>query len=77
MIIPSKVCLKAITLKKKLNFYIKKKYRKLLAKYHPDKYKDFPEKDRRTKDKQFQLVQMAGKVLTDESAKKEIGRAHV
>jgi len=49
---------------------IKKKYRKLLAKYHPDKYKDLPEKDRKTKDKQFQLVQMAGKVLTDESAKK-------
>jgi curved DNA-binding protein CbpA len=49
---------------------IKKKYRKLLAKYHPDKYKDFPEKERKTKEKQFQLVQMAGKVLTDESAKK-------
>ncbi len=49
---------------------IKKKYRKLLAKYHPDKYKDHPEKERRTKEKQFQLVQMAGKVLTDESAKK-------
>ena len=49
---------------------IKKKYRKLLAKYHPDKYKDLPEKDRKTKEKQFQLVQMAGKVLTDESAKK-------
>jgi curved DNA-binding protein CbpA len=49
---------------------IKKKYRKLLAKYHPDKYKDFSEKDRRTREKQFQLVQMAGKVLTDESAKK-------
>lgn len=49
---------------------IKKKYRKLLAKYHPDKYKDFPDKEKRTKEKQFQLVQMAGKVLTDENAKK-------
>jgi curved DNA-binding protein CbpA len=49
---------------------IKKKYRKLLAKYHPDKYKDLPEKDRKTKEKQFQLVQMAGKVLTDDNAKK-------
>jgi curved DNA-binding protein CbpA len=49
---------------------IKKKYRKLLAKYHPDKYKDSTEKERKTKEKQYQLVQMAGKVLTDESAKK-------
>jgi len=49
---------------------IKKKYRKLLAKYHPDKYKEYSEKDRKTKEKQYQLVQIAGKVLTDESAKK-------
>jgi len=49
---------------------IKKRYRKLLAKYHPDKYKEYPEKERKTKEKQFQLVQIAGKVLTDESAKK-------
>jgi curved DNA-binding protein CbpA len=49
---------------------IKKRYRKLLAKYHPDKYKELPEKERKTKEKQFQLVQIAGKVLTDESAKK-------
>ncbi len=49
---------------------IKKKYRKLLAKYHPDKFKDLPEKERTMKAKQFQLVQMAGKVLADEDAKK-------
>jgi curved DNA-binding protein CbpA len=49
---------------------IKKKYRKLLAKYHPDKHKNLPEKERKTKEKQYQLVQMAGKVLTDEGAKK-------
>ena len=49
---------------------IKKKYRKLLAKYHPDKYKEFSDKDRKTKEKQYQLVQIAGKILTDESAKK-------
>ncbi len=48
---------------------IKKKYRKLLAKYHPDKYKNLPEKERQYREKQFQLIQMAGKVLTDESAK--------
>jgi len=49
---------------------IKKKYRKLLAKYHPDKYKNLSDKERHMKEKQFQLVQMAGKVLTDEDAKK-------
>lgn len=49
---------------------IKKKYRKLLAKYHPDKYKNLPEKERQMKEKQFQLVQIAGKVLTDEDSKK-------
>lgn len=49
---------------------IKKKYRKLLAKYHPDKYKNLPEKERHLKEKQFQLIQMAGKVLTDEDTKK-------
>jgi curved DNA-binding protein CbpA len=49
---------------------IKKKYRKLLAKYHPDKYKNLPEKERHMTEKQFQLVQIAGKVLTDEDAKK-------
>ncbi len=49
---------------------IKTRYRKLLAKYHPDKYKSLSEKDRALKAKQFQLVQMAGKVLADEEAKK-------
>jgi len=49
---------------------IKKKYRKLLAKYHPDKYKDSSDKEKAMKNKQYQLVQMAGKVLTDPDAKK-------
>lgn len=49
---------------------IKKKYRKLLAKYHPDKYKNLSDKERVMKEKQFQLVQTAGKVLTDEDTKK-------
>ncbi len=49
---------------------IKKQYRKLLAKYHPDKYKNLSEKEKTIKEKQFQLVQMAGKVLTDEDAKR-------
>ena len=49
---------------------IKKKSRKLLAKFHPDKYKDLPEKERQMKAKQFQLVQEAGKILSDPSAKK-------
>jgi len=49
---------------------IKKKYRKLLAKYHPDKFKHLSEKESKMKEKQFQLVQMAGKILTDEDTKK-------
>ncbi len=49
---------------------IKKKSRKLLAKFHPDKYKDLPEKERQMKAKQFQLVQEASKILTDANAKK-------
>ena len=49
---------------------IKKKSRKLLAKYHPDKHKDLPEKERQMKAKQFQLVQEAGKILSDANAKK-------
>lgn len=49
---------------------IQKKYRKLLAKYHPDKYKDVSEKERKQKEMQFQLVQTAGKVLTNEDSKK-------
>lgn len=49
---------------------IKKKYRKLLAKYHPDKYKNLSEKDKQMKAKQFQLIQMAGKILSDEDTRK-------
>jgi len=49
---------------------IQKKSRKLLAKFHPDKYKDLPEKEKKAKEIQFQLVQFASKVLTDEDSKK-------
>ena len=49
---------------------IKKKSRKLLAKYHPDKFKDLSEKERQMKAKQFQLVQEAGKILSDPNTKK-------
>ena len=49
---------------------IKKKSRKLLAKYHPDKFKDLSEKERQMKAKQFQLVQEAGKILSDPGTKK-------
>jgi curved DNA-binding protein CbpA len=49
---------------------IQKRYRKLLAKYHPDKYKNLPEKDRKQKEMQFQLIQDAGKVLMNEDSKK-------
>ena len=49
---------------------IKKKYRKLLAKYHPDKYKNLSEKEKQMKEKQFQLIQMAGKILSDEDTRK-------
>ena len=49
---------------------IQKKYRKLLAKYHPDKYKNLQDNERKQKESQFQLVQMAGKVLTNEDSKK-------
>jgi curved DNA-binding protein CbpA len=49
---------------------IKKKSRKLLAKFHPDKFKNLSEKERQMKAKQFQLVQEAGKILSDPSTKK-------
>jgi curved DNA-binding protein CbpA len=49
---------------------IQRKYRKLLAKYHPDKFKDLPEKEKKSKDIQFQLVQTAGKILLNEDSKK-------
>lgn len=49
---------------------IKKKYRKLLAKYHPDKYKNLTDKEKQMKEKQFQLIQMAGKILSDEDTRK-------
>lgn len=49
---------------------ISKRYRHLLAKYHPDKYKNLPDKEQKTKEKQFQLIQTAGKVLQDDDSRK-------
>ena len=49
---------------------IQKRYRKLLAKYHPDKYKDLPDKEKKSKELQYQLVQTAGKILTDDDTRK-------
>jgi curved DNA-binding protein CbpA len=44
---------------------IKRKYRLLLAKYHPDKLKTLSEEKRKKRLEQFKLIKMAGEVLTD------------
>jgi curved DNA-binding protein CbpA len=49
---------------------IKKKYRHLLAKYHPDKLKSLSEEQRKNKLDQYQLIRMAGEVLTHHEKKK-------
>ena len=49
---------------------IKKKYRHLLAKYHPDKLKLLSEDKRETKLQQYQLIRMAGEILTNIDKKK-------
>jgi curved DNA-binding protein CbpA len=49
---------------------IAKRYRHLLAKYHPDKFKNLSDKERKTKEKQYQLIQMAGKLLQDDDSRK-------
>ena len=49
---------------------IKKKYRHLLAKYHPDKLKALSEDKRKLKLDQYQLIRMAGEVLTHVEKKK-------
>lgn len=49
---------------------IKKKYRHLLAKYHPDKIKLLPESKRKIKQEQYPLIRMAGEVLTNPEKKK-------
>jgi curved DNA-binding protein CbpA len=49
---------------------IKRKYRHLLAKYHPDKLKLLPELKRKIKQEQYPLIRMAGEVLTNPDKKK-------
>lgn len=49
---------------------IKKKYRHLLAKYHPDKLKLLPEIKKKIKQEQYPLIRMAGEVLTNPEKKK-------
>jgi curved DNA-binding protein CbpA len=49
---------------------IKKRYRHLLAKYHPDKLKLLPETKRKIKQEQYPLIRMAGEVLTNPEKKK-------
>ena len=49
---------------------IKKKYRQLLAKYHPDKLKSLSEDKRAKKLEQWKLIKMAGEVLTNTDKRK-------
>ena len=49
---------------------IKKKYRHLLAKYHPDKLKTLSEDKKNLKLEQYQLIRMAGEILTHNEKKK-------
>jgi curved DNA-binding protein CbpA len=49
---------------------IKRKYRHLLAKYHPDKIKLLSETKRKIKQDQYPLIRMAGEVLTNPEKKK-------
>ena len=49
---------------------IKKKYRHLLAKYHPDKLKTLSEEQRKNKLDQYQLIRMAGEILNNPEKKK-------
>jgi len=49
---------------------IKKKYRHLLAKYHPDKLKLLSESKRKVRQEQYPLIRLAGEVLTNPEKKK-------
>lgn len=49
---------------------IKKRYRHLLAKYHPDKLKQLSDDIRKNKLDQYQLIRMAGEILTHPEKKK-------
>jgi curved DNA-binding protein CbpA len=49
---------------------IKRKYRHKIAEYHPDKLKFLSESKKKLKQEQFQLIRMAGEVLTNPEKKK-------
>ena len=49
---------------------VQKVSRSLLAKFHPDKYRNLSESERKIKEQQFQLIQMAQKVLGNKDSKK-------
>ncbi len=49
---------------------IKRKYRHKIAEYHPDKLKFLTDSKKKLKNEQFQLIRMAGEVLTNPEKKK-------
>ena len=49
---------------------IKRKYRHKIAEYHPDKLKFLSDNKKKLKNEQFQLIRMAGEVLTNPEKKK-------
>ena len=49
---------------------IKRKYRHKIAEYHPDKLKFLSDTKKKLKNEQFQLIRMAGEVLTNPEKKK-------
>jgi curved DNA-binding protein CbpA len=49
---------------------IKRKYRHKIAEYHPDKLKFLSDSKKKLKNEQFQLIRMAGEVLTNPEKKK-------
>jgi len=49
---------------------IKKKYRSLLAKFHPDKLKNLSSAESDTKAEQYLLIRTAGEILTNQDKKK-------
>ena len=49
---------------------IKRKYRHKIAEYHPDKLKFLSDSKKKLKNEQFQLIRMAGEILTNPEKKK-------
>lgn len=50
---------------------IKKAYKKLALKYHPDKHKDLKESQKNNLDKKFNEINTAYQVLSNENTKKQ------